>query len=88
MRGKPARVGGGDGEGDGFFCRVVEMQPRFQLQRAVGGYFKACIADGVAVRVARIGVCGRQFADARTVFALGDGRRGKGDVGRCVILRR
>ena len=64
------------------------MQPRFQLQRAVGGDLKTRVAHLITMRVARIGVCGRQFADARTVFALGDGRRGKGDVRRRVVLRR
>lgn len=58
-------VGRGDGERDGFFCRVVEMLPGFEFQRAVAGDFKAVVAGFIGVRVAAVGVVCGQFADGR-----------------------
>ena len=88
LRGESARVGGGDGQVDGFFARVVEMLPRFELQRAIGGDFKAVVADFISVRVARVGVGRGQFAYGRAVLALGDLAFRKGNIRRRVILRR
>ena len=61
------------------------MLPGFEFERAVGGDFKAAIADGVGVHVARIQVGRRQFADGGAVFAFCDFAVGEGDVGRRVV---
>ena len=70
---------------DGFVGRVVQMLAVFQLQRAVGGDFKAVVAHFVGVLVARIRVGRGQFAHGRAVFAFRDFAGGKLDVGRRVV---
>ena len=85
---KAAAVSGGDGEVNNFFGGVVDVIARFQFQGAVTGYFKAAIADFVGVRVAGIGVTGREFADFRSVFAFGDFIGAEADVGRGMVGRR
>ena len=75
----------GDLQGDGFFGRVVEVFAIFQLQRAVGGYFKAVVAYFVGVFVACVRVGRRQFADCRAVFAFRDFVIVEGDVGRRLV---
>ena len=88
MRGKTARIGGGDGQFHRRLARVVEMLPRFQLQRAVGGDLKTRVAHLITMRVAAVGVGGGQLADRRAVLALGNQAGGKRNIRRRMILRR
>ena len=84
---KTAAVGSGDGEVNNFFGGVVDVIARFQFQGAVTGHFKAAIADFIGVRVAGIGITGREFADFRSVFAFGDFIGAEADVGRGMVGR-
>ena len=74
-----------DLQGDGFFVRVVEVFAGFQLQRAVGGHFKAVVAYFVGVLITCVRIGRRQFADCRAVFAFCDFVIVEGDVSRRLV---
>ena len=61
------------------------MLPGFEFERAVGGDFKAAVADAVGVDVARIRVGRLQFANGGAVFAFCNLAVGEGNVGRRVV---
>ena len=85
-------VGRRHGELDAFFFAVVHALPVFEFEGAVGGDFKAAVADGVSVGIAAVGIADAQFAHGCPAALGFDPVRGavarvQGDGGRAVVRR-
>ena len=68
----PAAVGCFHQEGDGLFCRKVQVLSGFEFECAISRDFKAAVANPVAVRIPRIGVDGGQLANHHAIYAFTD----------------